>query len=204
MTLTEYSLCLAIARRYARNDADAADLLHEALLVAVRAGRGDFGRAEERAWLGGVIRNLEAATARSAGRRRRREALWAGDSDSADEASLDEMPDRSAVLCDLTEGTRRVAVLALHGLNQEEICFVLQLKPSAFRQRLTSLRRALGKLPGPLRAEAMALAYARPRRAGDERLDFGLIRRALLHHVRGSEALGTHDPDGHLIGIRPR
>lgn len=204
MTLTEYKQCLAIARRHACSDADAADLLHEALLVAVRAGRGDFGQAVERAWLAGVIRNLAAATARSAGRRRRREAVWAGDSDSADVASLDEMPDRSAVLSDLTEGTRRVAVLALHGLNQEEICHVLQLKPAAFRQRLTSLRRALGKLPEPLRAEALALAYARPRREGAHRLDFGLIRRALLHHVRGGEGLGTHDPDGHLIGIRPR
>jgi len=33
MNLTEYSLCQAIARRHARSDADAADLLHEALLV---------------------------------------------------------------------------------------------------------------------------------------------------------------------------
>jgi hypothetical protein len=63
---------------------------------------------------------------------------------------------------------------------------VLGLKPAAFRQRLTALRRALGNLPEPLRGEALALTYAAPRRAGEPRLDVGLIRRALLHHLRAS------------------
>jgi RNA polymerase sigma-70 factor (ECF subfamily) len=69
---------------------------------------------------------------------------------------------------------------------------------------LTALRRALGGLPEPLRQEALALAYAEPRRAGAARLDVGLIRRALLHHLRGSAGVGTHDPDGHLVAIRTR
>ncbi|NND43765.1 MAG: sigma-70 family RNA polymerase sigma factor [Xanthomonadales bacterium] len=203
-SLSGYAQCLAIARRHARNEADAADLLHEALLVAVQAGRGDFSSPGERAWLAGVMRKMAAMTARTAGRRRQRESKWAEVSGFLGDELQETAPDRASILAGLSEGTRRVAVLALHGMNQDEIRYVLELEPAAFRQRLTALRRALGKLPGPLRSEALALAYARPRREGEERLDFGLIRRALLHHVRGSDELGTHDPDGHLIGIRHR
>jgi RNA polymerase sigma-70 factor (ECF subfamily) len=111
---------------------------------------------------------------------------------------------RRELLGRLTEGTRRVAVLALYGLNAREIQYVLALQPPAFRQRLSALRRALGSLPEPLRREALALAYSQPRRAGETRLDFGLIRRALLHHLRGGDGIGTHDPDGHLLAIRER
>jgi RNA polymerase sigma-70 factor (ECF subfamily) len=206
VTLADYAACLAIARRHARSDADAADLLHEALLAGVHAGRTDFAPEAERAWLAGVIRNLAAATARAGGRQRQRESRWATDKEllRPDDPESESAADRAAVLAGLSEGTRRLAVLALYGMNPDEICYVLQLKPAAFRQRLTSLRRALGSLPEALRAEALALAYAQPRRAGETQLDFGLIRRALLHHVRGSDALGTHDPDGHLIGIRTR
>ncbi len=212
MNLADYTACLAIARRHARLEAEAADLLHEALEVGVRANRTDFRPAAERAWLAGVIRNLALARARAGGRRRQRESRWATDAEllRPTEVKDESLPDadRQAVLAALSEGTRRVAVLALYGMNPDEICYVLQLKPAAFRQRLTALRRALGRLPEPLRAEALALAYAQPRRTGETQLDFGLIRRALLHRVRGPAGpgteLGTHDPDGHLIAIQTR
>lgn len=204
MTRSEYAQCLAIARRHARDEVDAADLLHEALTVAVRAERGDFSRPEDRAWLAGVMRKLAAMTARTASRRRNRESRWAEATAVLGENLSEATPGAAAILSSLSEGTRRVAVLALHGMNQDEIRYVLELEPAAFRQRVTALRRALGKLPEALRSEALALAYARPRREGEDRLDFGLIRRALMHHVRGSAELGTHDPDGHLIGIRHR
>ncbi|HEU0223954.1 MAG TPA: sigma factor [Steroidobacteraceae bacterium] len=202
MTLADYRACLAIARRHARSAADAADLLHEALLAAARTGRVEFRGEAERAWLAGTIRNIAREHARSAIRRRRRETRWAAEqpTDTGPEAP----PGPGELLERLTEGARRVAVLAIHGLNADEVQYVLGLKPAAFRQRLTALRRALGVLPDALRAEAMALAYSRPRRAGENRLDFGLIRRALLHRVRGGQSIGTHDPDGHLLEIEFR
>ena len=204
MTFDDYQLCLKIARRHARDDADAADLLHEALLAGVRVGRLDFSEKLNRAWLSGVIRNLAAASARGAVRRKRREANWVDETTDVENAALEVSAETTEILDSLSEGAKRVAVLALYGMNPDEICYVLQLKPAAFRQRLTGLRRSLGKLPDPLPAEAMALAYTRPRRHGEGRLDFGLIRRALLHHIYGIEAIGTHDPDGHLFGIRTR
>jgi RNA polymerase sigma-70 factor (ECF subfamily) len=203
LRLDDYRACLAIARRHVRNASDAADLLHEALLAGALAGRLDFPTAAERAWLAGTIRNIAAETARSETRRRLREARWAGEQP---DSAMEEDPTGRAddVLARLSEGTRRIAVLALHGLNADEIQYVLGLKPAAFRQRLTALRRSLGALPEPLRAEAMAIAYTKPRRAGGNLLDFGLIRRALLHRVRGSRGIGTHDPDGHLLEIATR
>lgn len=190
-----------MARRHARPGLEAADLLHEALLVGTRAGRLDFSSAPDRAWLSGTMRNLAAEAARGDSRRRRREMRWAETQPPA-VTQLSMTADVSAEILDrLSEGTRRVAVLALHGLNADEIQYVLGLKPPAFRQRLTALRRALGRLPEALREEALALAYSQPQRTGESRLDFGLIRRTLLHHLRGGSGIGTHDPDGHLLAI---
>jgi RNA polymerase sigma-70 factor (ECF subfamily) len=204
MTLTEYQSCLAIARHHARNEADAVDLLQEALLAGIKSGRVEYSMSKDKAWLAGVLRNLAAETARKAGRRKKRESRWAEDAGVEQSGMKDEKPDTDDLLSRLSESTRCIAVLALHGMNPDEICFVLNLKPAAFRQRLVALRRSLGRLPESLRAEAMALAYSRPRRNREEKLDFGLIRRALLHHVRGSSDIGTHDPDGHLVAIRTR
>ncbi|MEX1994163.1 MAG: hypothetical protein WD929_05830 [Steroidobacteraceae bacterium] len=203
MTLAEYRQCLAMARRHARIATEAADLLQEALLAGIQAGRFEFASDADRAWLAGTLRNIAAETARGESRRRARDTRWAADQPVEVIAA---QPDdsRDAILGRLSDGTRRVAVLALYGLNADEIQFVLGLKPPAFRQRLTALRRALGGLPEALRREALALAYAEPRRLGAARLDFGLIRRALLHHLRGTPGIGTHDPDGHLLAIRTR
>lgn len=205
MTLAEYRRCLGMARRFARNTGEAEDLLHEALLAGVQAGRLEFTQDADRAWLAGTLRNIAAETARGAIRRRQRETRWvAGQPPAIADVPQPTGDNRDQILQDLSEGTRRVAVLALHGMNADEIQYVLGLKPPAFRQRLSALRRALGSLPQPLLQEALALAYSQPRRAGEARLDFGLIRRALLHHVRGGTGIGTHDPDGHLLTVRPR
>ena len=201
MTLAEYRACLATARRLAGRRSEAEDLLQDALLAGIQAGRLDVAGAADRNWLAGTMRNLALARARTESRRRRRETRWTAEQPESAAPATPAGDARDAILARLSEGTRRVAVLALHGLDADEIQYVLGLKPAAFRQRLTALRRALGNLPEPLRAEALALAYAGPRRAGEPRLDIGLIRRALLHQIRGSGSLGTHDPDGHLLAL---
>lgn len=194
MNLNTYRHLRAEARRHARRAADADDLVQDALLIALEQGRSD-----DPAWLAGVIRNQAAMQARSAIRRRRREAAVADD----DVASTheDSSPSASALLERLPPAARRVAVLALHGLNAEEIRWVLGISAAAFRQRLTSIRKAMGALPPSQRAEALALAYVRdPARTVD--LEFGLIRRALKAALGGTDGIGTHDADGHLIVLR--
>ncbi len=192
MNLDTYRHLHNEARRHARRVADADDLVQDALLIALEQGRSD-----DPAWLAGVIRNQAAMRARSAIRRRRREAAVADD----DVANAQEYPPPSAgvLLERLPPAARRVALLALHGLNAEEIRWVLGIHAAAFRQRLTSIRKAMGALPPSQRAEALALAYVRdPARAVD--LQFGLIRRALKAAL--SDGIGTHDADGHLIVLR--
>ena len=199
MDLATYRRLRARARRLSRRAADADDLLQDALLASIEAGRDDP------AWLEGVLKNRAAMTARGESRRRRREAICADpDPDPgtppAPEA-VDHAPAREGLLRALPPAARRVAVLALHGLSADEIRWILGVTDTAFRQRLTRIRKALGELPPALRAQAQALAYLRdPARAAD--LQFGLVRRSLKAALAGRAGLGTHDADGHLLVIR--
>lgn len=194
MNLDTYRRLRTEARRHARRAADADDLVQDALLIALEQGRSD-----DPAWLAGVIRNQAAMQARSAIRRRRRESTVAEDEVAI--AHEEAPPSPGALLERLPPAARRVAVLALHGLNAEEIRWVLGINAAAFRQRLTSIRKAMGALPPSQRAEALALAYVRdPARTVD--LQFGLIRRALKAALGGTDGIGTHDADGHLIVLR--
>lgn len=211
MDLETYRQLRGEARRHARKPEDSDDLLQDALLIALENGRDDP------AWLCGVIRNQATMQARSAIRRRRREAATA--EVATVEAEISRDPDRTqpsavALLERLPPAARRVAVLALHGLNAEEIRRILGLSATAFRQRLTSIRKTLAMLAPAQRAEAMALAYIRdPARSAD--LQFGLVRRTLIAAMRGTgqsaaddtlpvDAIGTHDADGHLLILRGR
>jgi DNA-directed RNA polymerase specialized sigma24 family protein len=196
MDLDAYRHLRAEARRHARRAQDADDLVQDALLIALEQGRDDP------AWLAGVIRNRAAMDARGALRRRRREAAAAPEETVAASAA-ESAPSPTPLLARLPPAARRVAVLALHGLDAAEIRWVLGIGEAAFRQRLTSIRKVIGALPPAQRAEAMALAYVRdPARSVD--LQFGLIRRALKAALRGDAGIGTHDADGHLIVVRGR
>lgn len=176
--------------------ADGDDLVQETLLVALQAGRSDP------AWLHGVMRNLAAMQARGGGRRRKREARYAMDEIDADAGPGSDTPGEStqvAWVVQLPPAARRVAVLALHGLSAAEIQWLLGIAPTAFRQRLSRIRRGLEALSPAMRAESAALALERdPVRCAE--LQFGLMRRALKLAMRG-HGLGTHDVDGHLLVI---
>jgi DNA-directed RNA polymerase specialized sigma24 family protein len=195
MDLETYRILRAEARRHARRTADVDDLVQDALLIALEHGRDDP------AWLSGVLRNQAAMQARSAIRRRRRETAETVDEPASETQPQLELPSASALLGRLPPAARRVAVLALHGLNAEEIRWILGISATAFRQRLTSIRKVMGALPPSQRAEAMALAYVRDP-ARNVELQFGLIRRALKAALRGADGIGTHDADGHLIVVR--
>ncbi len=196
MDLDAYRRLRARARRLSRRSADADDLLQDALLAALEAGRDDPE------WLEGVLKNLAAMTARGEGRRRRREANCAEpEGPISQDTSSDPGAARESLLRSLPPSARRLAVLALHGLSADEIRWILGLADTAFRQRLARIRKALGQLPPAQRAEAQALAYLRdPARTVD--LQFGLVRRSLKAALAGRAGLGTHDADGHLLVIR--
>ena len=208
MTASEYNKLLNIARGIAWNGQEAEDLLQEALIAAIDAGRLDSDEDALSKWLAGVMRNKAKERARSDGRRKKRDLLhseqqetWFEEEKHASDSSIS-----SPSLDNLPPAARKVAILVLHGLNRKEICALLNLSSAAFRQRLTSIRKALSPLPAELQQEVLAMAYA-GRAARDEQtsaLPTGLIRRALLKHLNAHRdgkrtALGTHDPSGHLI-----
>lgn len=198
MDAAVYRDLLAQARRVTRNAEEARDVLQESLLLAVEAGRS------EPAWIAGVLRNRALMLARGSARRRRREAagvdLAPEQADTACGGAL-VAGDPRRLLQRLPPAARRLAVLSLHGMSGDEIRWILGLSPAAFRQRLTSIRRCLAAMPGELQAQGVALAQVRdPARCAP--LPFGLVRRALKAALRGA-ALGTHDPDGHLLVLRP-
>ena len=193
MDIETYRQLHAQAARLSRTTADTEDLVQDTLLAALQAGRDDGP------WLHGVMRNLAVMQARTAGRRRKREAA----SEELTTESVEIQPLASAVrpawFMQLPPSARRVAVLALHGLSAEEIQWLLGIAPPAFRQRLSRIRRGVEALSPALRAESLALAYVRdPQRSVE--LQFGLVRRALKRAMAG-QGLGTHDLDGHLLVI---
>lgn len=210
MNLSDYKYLLGIARRHVRVADEAEDLLQEALIVAVEQGRLDFETDENQRWLAGVIKNLATMQARSAWRRKQREENYADDkSDLVAEASTDAASERvQHWLKELPASARKVAVLIMHGLNRQEICTLLGIADTAFRQRLTVLRRTLNPQSSDLRSEAMAMAYASRLSSNKENtLPLGLIRKALINHLKSLHpaakgTVGTHDPSGHLIVIR--
>lgn len=209
MTREDYTTLLRIARRHARVAEEAEDLLQDALIVSMEASRTDFSEEANRKWIAGVLRNLATQQARTAVRRKQRDTTYSSDTTDvavgAQQASTESQA-RIQFLNALPPAARRVAVLALHGLNKQEICMLLALPDTAFRQRLTSIRKALGPLSDEAQREVIGLAYAsRQQRGGhDDELPLGLIRRALVKRLNfftgtGNVSMGTHDPSGHLI-----
>lgn len=198
LTLAVYRTLRAQALRLCRRADEAEDLVQDTLLAGVVAGRHDLP------WLSGVLRRQAAMAARTAVRRRRREAQADLDAeDAADPATLGEAARPVTQLLwlgTLPPSARRLAMLALHGLSADEIRWILRIEPTAFRQRLTRIRKTLAAQSPMVRADSIALAHLRdPARRVD--LAFGLARRALKAAMQAGEGLGTHDPDGHLILI---
>jgi RNA polymerase sigma-70 factor (ECF subfamily) len=200
--MEHYAHLLAVARQHSRVPDDAEDLLHDALLEAMRSGRHDLSQTATLRWLAGTIRNLGAMTARGAYRRRVRDATWSAAQDTTAAPSLPATPWRDdpavhAVITALPPSLRRVAELALAGCDRQEIAWLLGLSDVTLRQRIATLRKRLGALQAfdgiPGASDAV-----------DVRLPIGLIRRALLPVVRAQAATGSHDPDGHLLVLSRR
>jgi len=191
MDQAAYLTLLRQARGRARRLSEAEDLLQDALLIAVEAGRADLTRPENRRWFAGVVRNRALMDSRTVARRRRREAEF---QTPAIGASAPAAPPVQPVMA-LPPALRTTALLALTGHTRAEIAWLLQLSDVALRKRISEIRRRLIGT-GEAAPDIEALR-------GD--LPFGLMRRALLGRVRDEgQALGSHDPDGNLFVVSSR
>ncbi len=206
MNLEEYYNWLAMARKFSRTPNDAEDLLQESLLIAFEQERLDFSIELNRKWFTGVLKNRAATMARSEARRKNREQSTVIPVMFASPSYLEGGADtevHTRLLNKFNPAARQVVALVLLGLDRDEVCSVLNISSVALRQRLTTIRKALKHLPEDLQREALALAYHR-RAERAEDLAIGLIRRALQRLLQQEPGIGMHDPDGHLIVIKPQ
>ncbi len=169
---------------------EAEDLLQTILLAAVEAGRHDLSCPDNRRWLQGALRKRAAFDARSAVRRRQREAHWS--ERDAGQAEPTGFPLR--FVASLPPSLRTTALLALTGHTRHEIVWLQRLSGTAFRQRLAEIRRRWHAFGGGEIAGVPGLAGS---------LEFGRIRQSLLAAIRHRRPaiLASHDPDGHLFAI---
>lgn len=190
MIKTKYYIeFLQYANKIAVHTDEAEDLLQTALLAAIEADRSDMSNIANRKWLVGVIRNQSAFYARSAVRRKKREASTSYLNNSLVE-STSTVPTRNFVNT-LPSRLKITALLALTGHTKTEISWLLKVSDSALRQRIVQIKRRWGEFDGDHVSELNSLK-------GE--LDFGRIRQSLLKMpFRSSETLASHDPDGHLF-----
>jgi DNA-directed RNA polymerase specialized sigma24 family protein len=190
-----YRDLVRVAAAVSHRGGEAGDLLQSVLLEAIERGVADLGAAERRAWLRGAIRRRASFEARTAVRARRRETSWAhlvAATPDGDEPVTQPWRFSSEMLDTLAPSLRTLAALASAELEGEEIRSVLRLTDTAFRKRLSMLRRALHQAPIP--AERVV---ARPRQA----FALGTRRAELISSLRRQPAwaIASHDPDGHAL-----
>ncbi|UYN98719.1 MAG: sigma-70 family RNA polymerase sigma factor [Devosia sp.] len=188
-----YAQLVAIARREA-GSAQAEDVVQDALIIAVEAGRFDLGAPETMAWLRGVVRNRARMVRRSARRRQAREGRWhSAEGGTAPGAMYSDTP-INTVLDGLSPALKALAALVLTGHSRAEIAYLLNLPDTALRQRIAALKRHF-----------VARGMAAPEDLVGLNLDlaYGRIRDALLPALMRHEGLfASHDPDGHLFVVR--
>lgn len=197
--MNSYAHWLNVARRHSRRPEEADDLLQDALLAALCAKRHPLECDADAPWFHGVIANLATARARSAVREKeRREHPDVAAEPFAPHAEHEPFPE----LDTLPDALRRTLVLALSGLDRKEIQRVLGISDIALRQRLTALRKHLGKRFANTDVHALAAAYA-SRILALNPPDGGKRRAALARgpaHLDGFR-FGISDADGNLIAI---
>lgn len=134
-----YARLLAAARRHVGSGL-AEDVVQDALLVAVEAGRMDLDDPETARWLGGVVRNRARMAGRSASRSRQRNHNW---QTSRDEPPTGQGASLAETLHGLPPALRVFAALVLTGHNRREIAYLLNLPDTALRQRVSALKAHL-------------------------------------------------------------
>lgn len=186
-----YEECVRVAAASSRSAQHARDLAHAVLLDAIERDIADLSAPERRAWLRGALRKRAAFEARTAMRRRKREAHWQS---GLEGAPVEPEPWRFSpeLLAQLSPALRVLAALASAELEPREIRSVLRLTDTAFRKRLSELRRAV--------REATAAGVAVIRRP-DAAYALGATRAELLESLKGHPAwaVASHDPDGHPL-----
>ncbi|HEU5075732.1 MAG TPA: hypothetical protein VFU02_16180 [Polyangiaceae bacterium] len=191
-----------IARRHSRRADEIEDVAHDLVLAALKRGLPLDGETFLRS-VHAAARRHSAFLARSAGRRRAREASSAvGDLGCGALASADDPAgaDEGAPLSVLSPALRTTLLLLLQGFDKAELRAALGLSDAALRKRFQSLREHGPLLRPHLPSPERSLAPA-----GLRRSQIALLPRLVAAgpEARFRRILATSDPDGHgLIFIQ--
>jgi DNA-directed RNA polymerase specialized sigma24 family protein len=186
---------LQASRRYSRVPHEAEDLAHDLIVSALRRGCPLDGEAVVRS-ASGAARRHGAFLARSAGRRRAREALSAGpelaDLTTRPEAEADDGGGTS--LSVLSPTLRTTLYLLVAGLEKAELRAALGLSDAALRKRFQALRAR-----APLARPALPVRARTPAHARLRQSQVGLLPQLASARPGDGRVLATSDPDGHGI-----
>lgn len=174
--------------RHALTPDDADDLVQDVLLAALEQER-DLNGAPFLAWASGVLRRRAMFLARTAGRRKRREAVYTNAVVSA--AAARRMLPRQFI-DSLPPSLRTVALLANAGLGRREIIGLLRISDTALRQRISALRRAWKRSGAAEDVVEILQSNSPPRGVRPRSLEVTLVK---LPKGR----LAVADPDGHAV-----
>jgi DNA-directed RNA polymerase specialized sigma24 family protein len=182
-----------ISRRHSRLADEVEDLAHDIIVSALRRGFSLDGERFLRS-AHGAARRHGAFLARSAGRRRVREA-WSACDDVTRAGVVTDDDVEGAPLSVLSPALRTTLFLLVLGLEKAELRLALGVSDAALRKRFQALREhgplARPRLPIPRRTAALSQL----RRGQVEllpRLAAGLVRGGQSRRV-----LAASDPDGH-------
>lgn len=193
-----YEECLRVAGAVSRSRHDVRDLVQTVLLDALEHGVHDLAEPERRAWLRGALRKRAAFEARTAARRRRRESRWLDVRVALGVSGVHPWAFCRDFLARLQPSIRTLAALAAADLSPDEIRAILRLSSTAFRKRVSVLRRVVLEATeaGAPIVTARSTAFA-----------LGPARAELIASLRRRRCavLASHDPDGHplLFSILP-
>jgi DNA-directed RNA polymerase specialized sigma24 family protein len=185
-----------VSRRHSRVAHEVEDLAHDLVLAALRRGAS----VEDEAFLQSVhgsARRHGAFLARSALRRRAREASSAGE--TVAKAHADAEPDvpGGAPLSVLSPALRTTLLLLLQGLEKAELRLALGVTDAALRKRFQALREY-----APLARPEVSLTPRTPVLSLLRRSQAGVLRRltvALGAALLARPVVAASDPDGHGI-----
>ena len=180
-----------VACRYAFTADEADDLVQDILLAALEHKR-DCRDSEFFRWASAALRRRAKFIARTAGRRRRREAVY--ERETFPLQGKRRLPHDFIIT--LPPSLRTVAILVNAGLGRAEVAHLLALPDTALRQRVSGLRRAWARTGAVAELFDSELALR-------GRTACGLLRRTLKINLTrmAGHRFAIADPDGHQIFI---
>lgn len=183
-----------ISRRHSRLAHEVEDVAHDLVLAALRRGIPLDGEVFLQS-AHGAARRHAAFLARSAGRRRAREASSAADIvGSAGEVGKEDAGD-GAPLAGLSSVLRTTLFLLLQGLDKAELRAALGVSDTALRKRFQALRAH-----APLTRPRLPVALRTPALAKLRSSQVALLPRLPPVPADGSQprrVIAASDPDGH-------